>query len=230
MESRPNANMAKSLAQEGLGLLKDASYGAALEAFSEAARLYAETGDIANETIQKMIVADIYCVSGQQDKALATYQQVLFRLCGANDMAAMAATQNNIGLLLTRMQRYDEATTAFNDAMQAFEQCGQPERVAEQLANLGSVCRDKREYVEARDYYQQAQTIFEQCGASDKIADQHANIGYIHIMLGDKNAGLAHFEQAKLLYEQTGNIAKVRNTVKNIELIKAQTKDPSCRV
>lgn len=225
MAIKPTADRAHVLAQDGLKHLKTASYDAALEAFAESAKLYAEIGDIASEATQRMIVADIYCASGQPVKALATYQSVHDIFSGAGNTAGMASTHNNMGLLLTRMQRYDEAIAAFKAAMHGFDLCAQPQKVAEQLGNLGSVCRDKHEYAQALEYYQRAMAIFLKADALDKVADQHANIGYIHAMNSDINAALTHFELARALYEQTENPVKTRHTVKNIELLKGSAKD-----
>jgi|AMWB02.1.fsa_nt_gi tetratricopeptide (TPR) repeat protein len=211
---------AKAFALEGLKQLKSASYEAALEAFEESAGLYAQAGDAGAEAAQRMVIADIQCALNQLDKALSTSFSILSHLAAVDDTAGRAAVLNNIGLLLVRLQRYEEADEAFRDALRLFEACGKPDRAADQLGNLGSVCRDRHEYVRALDYYQQALHRFETLGSPGRIADQYANIAYINVMRGEKSAGLINFEKARELYERAGDADKARRTMENIDLLR----------
>lgn len=220
MDSKSTVDMAKTFARDGLRFLNSASCDAALEAFAESARLFAEGGDSAGEAAQRLVIADIQCAMNQPEKALDTCRSVLSILAAREDTTGIAVVLNNIGLLLARLRRYEEAGAAFFDALRAFEVCGKPDRVAEQLGNLGSVCRDRQEYERALDYYHQALHQFDTIGCIDKVADQYANIGYIQVMRGDKDAGRDNFEKARTLYEQAGDAAKARRAVQNIELLK----------
>ncbi len=220
MEDTRTSTEAKVFALEGLEHLKSASYDAALEAFEESARLYAQAGDAGAEAAQRMLIADIQCALNQLDKALNTSFSILSNLSAVDDTAGRAAVLNNIGLLLVRLQRYEEADEAFHEALRFFEACGKPDRAADQLGNLGSVCRDRHEYSRALDYYQQALQRFETIGCTDRIADQYANIAYIHVICGEKTAGLDNFERARELYERAGDAGKARRTMENIDLLR----------
>ena len=210
----------KSLTRDGFAHYENAAYEEALSAFFETVRLCKEDGNIIGEANQLMIVADIYCATGQPDKALDSYRSVYNLLASIDDCAGMAAVQNNIGLLLSRMQLYEEAMTAFDDARNKFEACGLPERVADQLGNMGSVCRDSENYVTALDFYRQALRRFEQMKLPVKIADQYANIGYIYVLQENKDAALESFAKAETLYRHNGEKQKAHQTLQNIQALR----------
>lgn len=218
-ECQSFADQVEALSLEGIDHYKNGYYDQALVAFGEAARFCRESGDVAGEARQRILEADVYCASDQQEQALASYRAALALYSRLGDNGCVANLHNNIGLLLTQLKQYDDALDAFEAALQQFESDGALEQVADQLGNMGSVCRDSEDYNRSLDYYRQALVRFEGLELPVRIADQHANIGYIYALQENKVAALEHFTQAAALYRRNGEERKARQTSQNIEAL-----------
>jgi tetratricopeptide (TPR) repeat protein len=214
---------AKALSVRGYEYLKTARFDEALEVYAEATALYGQINDDEAESKHIRIIADLFHAAGQPERSLNLYRDLLSKYMTCGKYYEIGMIQNNIGLLLTSMQRYQEAENSFLDSLKSFETFGDELGVAEQLANLGSVHRDQQVFSTAIYYYQLALERFERIGNSVKVSDQLSNLGYIYVMLGDKLNACNHFERAKNLYIQNGENKKADLAARNIAAMTSST-------
>ncbi len=136
---------------------------------------------------------------------------------------ARARLCSNIGHVLVRLQRYEEAVTSFGGALEIFVQSGDLVCSAEQLGNIGSVHRDTENWTASLDKYREALTIFEELGHKAGIADQCSNIGYVRSRQGEVEEALRHFKKARDLYLELGEDRKLDLCEKNLQALKVLT-------
>lgn len=94
-----------------------------------------------------------------------------------------AAAWNNLGLLLHRMGRYDEARTAYTAALEA------DPRLAEAAYNLGSLDEDCGDVEEAIGHYRRALEL------QPAYADAHFNLAAALARMGRSDAAVAHWQR-----------------------------------
>jgi tetratricopeptide (TPR) repeat protein len=113
----------------------------------------------------------------QWEDAVAAYQRVV-----AID-PTYAAAWNNLGLLLHRMGRYDEAHRAYVAALE------QDARCCEAVYNLGSLAEDRADLDGAIDHYRHALEI------APDYADAHFNLAGALARAGRAGEAIAHWQR-----------------------------------
>ncbi|WP_405871008.1 ATP-binding protein [Streptomyces sp. NBC_00005] len=83
-----------------------------------------------------------------------------------------ATAQNNLGLVLRQVRRFDEAIEAHRQAVAIFHELGDRQREGGVLHNLGLDLQDARRFEEAAETYQQAIEILRETG--DRLEEQKA--------------------------------------------------------
>jgi tetratricopeptide (TPR) repeat protein len=94
-----------------------------------------------------------------------------------------AAAWNNLGLLLHRMGRYDEARVSYDKALTSMEQC------AEAAYNLGSLNEDTGDISAAIDCYRRALEV------SPDYADAHFNLAGALARAGRGDEAVRHWQR-----------------------------------
>jgi tetratricopeptide (TPR) repeat protein len=94
-----------------------------------------------------------------------------------------AAAWNNLGLLLHRMGRHDDAHEAYTAALK------QDERCCEAVYNLGSLAEDRGDLDEAVRCYRQALDL------SPDYADAHFNLAGALARLGRAEDAVVHWQR-----------------------------------
>jgi tetratricopeptide (TPR) repeat protein len=113
----------------------------------------------------------------QWEDAIGAYQRVV-----AID-PTYAAAWNNLGLLLHRLGRYDEAQAAYAAALE------QDSRCCEAVYNLGSLAEDRSDLEEAVRCYRRALAM------SPDYADAHFNLAGALSRLGQAADAVAHWQR-----------------------------------
>jgi tetratricopeptide (TPR) repeat protein len=111
------------------------------------------------------------------EDAIEAYQRVV-----AID-PTYAAAWNNLGLLLHRMARYDEARTSYEEALAQDPTC------CEAVYNLGSLAEDRSDVDEAVRCYRQALSL------SPDYADAHFNLAGALARSGHADEAVAHWQR-----------------------------------
>ena len=113
----------------------------------------------------------------QWEDAVAAYRRVV----GIDP--TYAAAWNNLGLLLHRMGRYDEARGAYSAALE------QDKRCCEAVYNLGSLAEDRADLDEAVRCYRHALEL------SPDYADAHFNLAGALARSGRADEAVAHWQR-----------------------------------
>ena len=113
----------------------------------------------------------------QWEDAIGAYQRVV-----AID-PTYAAAWNNLGLLLHRMGRHDEAHASYVAALEQDGGC------CEAVYNLGSLAEDRSDLEEAVRCYRRALTM------SPDYADAHFNLAGVLSRLGRSDDAVAHWQR-----------------------------------
>jgi tetratricopeptide (TPR) repeat protein len=162
---------------------------------------------------------------GDYESALSSFVAAV-ELLPEDGQLARARLCSNIGHVLVRLQRYEEAIISFGNALTIFGQSGDQFSSAEQFGNIGSVHRDTENWTASLDMYHKALTIFEEVGHMAGIADQSSNIGYVHSRQGEVEMALRCFKKAKDLYLELAEDRKVDLCEKNLHALEVFDKKP----
>ena len=150
-------------------------------------------------------------------------------LLPADDIEARARFASNTGHVLVRLERYQEAITAFGDAHDLFMRSGDCNAAAEQVGNCGSVCRDMENWDRALEYYRSALERFEKAGHAPGVADQYSNMAFIHAQQGEPAEAVHYFRLARTLFMEQANDVKTGLCDRNIVALEpflAQESEP----
>jgi tetratricopeptide (TPR) repeat protein len=175
--------------------------------------------------------ARITCLEAAEHLEKGDYESALSSFVAAVELLpeegqlARARLCSNIGHVLVRLERYEEANLSFGKALEIFVQSGEKISSAEQLGNSGSIYRDKENWSASLDKYRKALTIFEELGHKAGIADQCSNIGYVCSRQGESEGAVRYFGKAKDLYFELGEDRKVELCEQNIKALEVLTKD-----
>lgn len=176
------------------------------------------------ENARKKSLEAFECLeSGDYERALASFGAIV-ELLPEDGHLAKAQLFSNIGHVLVRLQRYEEAATSFGKALEIFLQRGDRLRSGEQLGNIGSVYRDMENWAASLENYHKALTVFEELEYKTGIADQSSNIGYVFSRQGSINYAVQYFGKAKELYVALGEDGKVRLCEQNMQMLESHEK------
>jgi tetratricopeptide (TPR) repeat protein len=173
-------------------------------------------GDQRNEAILLNELGYMHNALGDQQQALAYYEQAfpLFRQVG--DKVGEAATLNNIGRVNDDLRSTRQALAYYEQALPLFRQTGDRRGEAATLNNIGRVYDDLDDKQQALVWYEQALLLVRQAGDRGSEARTLNNIGLVYFTLGDQQQGLVYYEQALPLVRQAGDRRGEATTLSNI--------------
>ncbi len=118
--------------------------------------------------------------------------------------------------------RRDDARIVLQEAVQVFEQRGDPSGQAVCLNNIGVTYGSQGQLDTALDYLLRALTFFEQVGNPVDIAQSFNNIGVTYDSQGQLDTALDYLLRALTFFEQVGNPAKIAQSFNNVGAIYRQ--------
>jgi len=133
----------------------------------------------------------VYNRSGRYAKA-RSINEILFTRCqDAGDVRQMAALKNNIAYNLTMLWDYENAVTAYKEAIEYGEKAGIPENEqAIIMSNAGICYQNLNKSKEARQYFQQSIKSFEKSGDPGEKSRLENILSLVYYHEGDLyNAG-----------------------------------------
>jgi CHAT domain-containing protein/tetratricopeptide (TPR) repeat protein len=148
---------------------------------------------------------------GLHQEALGAGQVVLDSLEGAGGIAVAptrrqydtltALVQQNRGICLEYMGRYEEALRAYGMAEERYRALAETERVGEILDNRGAILLLLGRGNEALEARETAARLFDEAGLTLPYIRALSNVGETQRQLANYRASLAAFEQARRLYD-----------------------------
>lgn len=181
--------------------------------FPEALKIYAEVLKVYQQGHDEESIAQtlldmgvIYGQLGQYPDAENSIKQALALFSKHNNEYTaynLAAAHHNLGNLATIAERYDEAASEFEQAIQLWKENSNPTYEMISLSGLGLALRGQGRYAEAIQVLQNAQTQQQALShAPETEGDLLNNLGYVYYSLGRYMDADAVFQQALQQYRQ----------------------------
>jgi tetratricopeptide (TPR) repeat protein len=188
---------AQGLRAAGHVLLIRGRYAEALESYRSALSLFRRLGrdaDVGRTLYGGSLQALIYL--GQYEKAFAwalEAREIFFRL---GDRTRLARLDTNMGNILYRQDRFNEALECYRRAYEEFSRNGEPQDVAITLRNMAVCYISLADFGKAMATYEQARAHCERNGMPLMVAEADYNIAYLHYQRGE-------YARAVELYQST---------------------------
>ncbi len=127
------------------------------------------------------------------------------------------------GIKLYEQKDYEAAARVFQQAIEAYQEAGQMDMVAEMQTNIGLVHRALGEYQQALDMMQLALSTFQEQGDQLRVAQVTGNIGGVYIELNDKEQAYNCYRQAADTFQDLGEMRMYGETL--IAMARLQVRD-----
>lgn len=157
-----------------------------------------------------------YFYLGQLDSALADFRKVLDILPSPNERARM---YNNIGAVLTRMERPKEAIFSYQNSVEIRRKTNDSLGTAKTLNNMGVLLRKIGDYGQALEYSKEAADIYGQLSDTLLLGETINNIGLIYKEGGKIDSARFYYELALEYKIKSGNKRSLASTYVNLGLI-----------
>ena len=142
---------------------------------------------------------------GQSDRALRHLADAEASYCEQLSDDALAAksaeVDENAGLALSALSRYEESQGRLKRAHQTFERLGRQLKCAELEHNLAGLAWLSGHLAEAADWYRQAIDRYRKSGREHEVADSLLGLGLLSLEQGDLQTARSQFHSAAALYE-----------------------------
>lgn len=195
-----------------------ASYVEALSKFEESAKLYLEIGDDESAGRSRLGVGLMNDLTGEREKALAIYLDVLGLFRKTQNASLQARTLNNLGLLYSRLGDGQKAVRSHFDALDLRRQVGDIDGEAQTLNSLGSAYSELGERKLALDAFTKALEIRQRTGDKRAEAIVLNNLGLLRNDLGDTRLAIDLFKRSIALRRAVGDRFGEATTLNNLGL------------
>jgi tetratricopeptide (TPR) repeat protein/cellulose biosynthesis protein BcsQ len=145
-----------------------------------------------------------YFNTGQFDKALDIYTEVLRLAEEANEQFLKAVIRNDIGGLYFHRGDYIEALRSFELALKIFKEIDSTKGITTARQWIGAVHEEQGNYETALTIFEEVHKIEEDVGDEFGKAAIQGNIGRVKILLGDVEEGLRLIGTSNQILERMG--------------------------
>jgi class 3 adenylate cyclase/tetratricopeptide (TPR) repeat protein len=199
----------------GLQAFEAYRWDEALEYYSRAAELSEKAGDVASVARVRVNEADVLAERGQLAAAEERLRETMRVWRASNYALAIAITSSNLGRIVARAGRTEEARALLEEARTAFAELGNPAWVAEATARIAEAYALAGEYREARA---EAEAALAQAHAADAPPVLEAMterlLGYALVQARQPDEAVEHFERSLALAREVGANLEVALTLR----------------
>lgn len=157
--------------------------------------------------------------SGEAQKALETYRQVLEIRRKIGDRAGEGEVLHKIGVVYHRLSQYHQAVEFYQKALTIRKDLGDYIGEAATLHNLGEVYRLLGQYQQALEVLQQALAIRKKFNDKTGIGSTLNHLGAVYYQMGDYSRALESYEKALTIRREVRDKAGEGRTLANLGLI-----------
>jgi len=197
---------AQSMRAVGHVLLIRRRYSEALKHYKAALKLYRRLGedlDVGRTLSGGALQTLIYL--GRYDEALKAAREarrIFERHC---DRLRLARLDSNMGNILYRQNRFQEALTLYERAHEALAEVGEPQDVAAVLSNMAVCLMHLNDFETALHRFDEARGYCETHDMPLLVAQADYNIAYLHYLRGEYTRALELYRAAEHQSEQVGD-------------------------
>ena len=173
-------------------------YQKALDLFTTL-NLESEVGITLSGSIQPLILLGDYGESHRREESA----RKIFKAQG--DELRLARLDSNLGNLLHRQDRFEEALVLYCRAEQALERLDAPDDLALVLNNLAVCYVSVRDFPRALDTYQRLRSYSEQRHLQHLIVQADYNIAYLHYLQGDYHRAIDRYAKTRIFCARAGD-------------------------
>lgn len=193
----PQPAAAEKLNQEGLALVEQGNFPAALAKYQQALAAYKAAGDRLNEGTILGNICLAHYAQGQTDLALDICQQSLKIAKDVSDREGISLNLNSIALIYQSTGKYPQAIDYFQQALALIRALKDQRSEAAILTNLGFVYNSQAKYPQALELYEQALKLSQVVGDRSQQGLVLSAMGLIYQVRGDYTRSLDLFQQAQ---------------------------------
>jgi tetratricopeptide (TPR) repeat protein len=135
------------------------------------------------------------------------------------DKRGIAASLNNLGLVMQERGDYDESRALHEESLVLRREFGDTLGIASSLGNLGLVAQGRGDYDSARDLYQESLTIRRELGDKAGMAELFNHLGSVAQKQGDYDAAHDLYEQGLALSKELGYTWSTALLLSNLGLV-----------
>src|SRR4029077_6816366 len=195
---------------EGLRTKANALYAcgqnrAAVEHHERAIKIYEALGDqkeaarTLNSSIQPLILL------GEYDRAFAATESAREIFTALGETRRIAILDNNVGNILHRQDRFEEAIRHYERAYLTFSDFQDWEHVAMTLSNIAMCSISLNDFARSLDCYQQARRLGEQNNMPLLVVQADYNIAYLYYFRGEYSRAIEMLFATRRACEVTGD-------------------------
>lgn len=163
--------------------------------------------------------------SGKLEKALAFHTKALEIREQLNDKEGIAFSRQNLGNVLSDMNKKQEAETSYLKALQLFNELNNLKQKSITLNNLGILKFEADQLDAAKQYFTQSLAIGEKLNDQELQAFCYNNMGAIYEAEKNYSEALAYYEDAFELRELMGNEIDIVDSYNNISSVAFELND-----
>jgi len=201
----PQNNDPRIFLEEAIAKSRSGDARGMLESAVKATNQAAVTGSKFVEASARLQEGDAQHALGDQEKALAAWEDSRRLWASANYPGEVAKTMLNIGTLQQLNGNVLEAQKNYADALAIWRTTGNELGQMVALANLALISHDEGDLVASKRMTQQSLDIARQVDAAPDIAETLVDLGNVQIDLGDGAVALTSFLESVKVARQFGD-------------------------
>lgn len=156
-----------------------------------------------------------YMYIDSNDKAIRAFETSYKIAEKLNEKLRMAASQQNIGMVLDRIGSHYEALQHKLKALKLREAVGDKKALANSYANIGISYGNLSDYPRAIEYYLKCQKLAEEQGNKHLLANNSNNIALIYESMDQEDEALVYYQRSIALKEELGLKGSLGNSFAN---------------
>ncbi len=179
-------------------------YQAAVRLYEEALAIYTEFGpELEVGITRSSALLPLTCV-GQHDRSLEWAKEARRIFEAENDALRLGRLDLNLGTIVYRQERFEEARALMERAYDRLLEVGEPPDVAHCLRNLATVHIGLKNFREAEDVYARARRYCQQEDLPVLLGEVDYNIAYLYYLRGEYRTAIELYRETRERCEATG--------------------------
>ncbi len=175
-----------------------------------------ETGNAFKMRHLLMLQGDLLKETGETEKALATYQEIIDLYAGRESDKLLAETYKDIGDLYKMQQKFSDGLVALKKALSIYRSSNDELEISRTLNNIGNIYWIISNLNEALKNYRVALHIQRRMRARAETASTLSNIGSIYAIKGRLQRSIYIFKLSLEIKKELGNAGEMARTLNNL--------------